>query len=68
MDARVLAVDRRPRFVEAVGRRTRMPFGALRQMGTARWRAGGDATLFFTLYDVSTDKETPDEVVLGRRP
>lgn len=68
VDGRVLAVDRHPRFVPAIGRRTGQPFGALRQMGTAYWRKGGDATLVFTLYDTTTGKETPDLVVLGRRP
>lgn len=68
VDGRVLAVDRRPRFVAANGQRTGQPFGALRQMGSAYWRRGGDATLVFTLYDTATGKETPDLVVLGRRP
>lgn len=68
VNGRVLAVDKRPRLVEANGQKTGLPFGTLRQMSDAYWRRGGDATLYFTNYDVSTGKETPDIVVLGRRP
>ena len=63
----IVAVDRRPRFVEATGRRTGEVFGRLQALSDYGWRRRGDATLAFTIYDEGTGRETPDEAVLGRR-
>ncbi len=64
----VVAVDRRPGFVEAKGARTGESLDDLRKLSSIGWKRGADATLTFFLYDQDTDKEAPDQVVLGRRP
>lgn len=62
----VIAVDRRPRFVDAKGRRTGREFGPERTTAPSGWRRGANATLNFVVVD--GEHETPDEAVLGRRP
>ena len=64
----VIAVDRRPGFVETRGARTGEGLDDLRKLSTIGWKRGADATLTFAVYDPETGKETPDQIVLGRRP
>lgn len=65
LGAAVIAVDRRPRFVDVKGRHTGETFGANRITAPDGWRGGGDATLLFSL--ISETRERHDEAVLGRR-
>lgn len=62
----VVAVDRRPRFVDAKGRRTGEEFGTKRITTADGWRKGGDATLVFSI--AHDEHEQRDVAVLGRRP
>lgn len=62
----IVAVDRRPRFVKATGRRSGEDFGELNRTASLGWRRGSDATLVF--YLVQDASEARDEAVLGRRP
>lgn len=64
----VIAVDRRPRFVEAVGARTGQSLDDLRKVSDFAWKRGADATLLLTLVEDGAKNEVTDRVVLGRRP
>lgn len=62
----VAAVDRNPRIVPTVGKRSGEDFGTKNRTGAWGWRRGSDATLLFVFTQEEPERE--DYVVLGRRP